>query len=492
MAILFLALAVLIGYLLVRLANAADQLGPRWAVLLFELALGAGGGIAVVSLLFFLLLLLHAASPLVMLPTEAVLLLTSAGLVLIRRRRTAGEPCRQGAGVWWYWILGAALVVSVLAVGAASAKSAQTSPYGYWDAFVMWNLRAKYLAGLGDSWTRAFSPVGIPHPDYPLLISGFVAQLWKFSGGETSTLVPMLTAAVFAASVLTLLVSALAVVRGTGSALIAGLILMTSSSFLMQTMSQYADVPLSFYYLATLVLVFLSVTSEGSRKLVLAALAGAFGSFAVWTKNEGLVFFALCVGCCGFVFRRYRSVGSRTAPVWSLLLGAVPGLLVVGYFKVFLAPRNDLMDQTGAQMMHKFLEFDRYLRIGKSLIYFALKLGDWRTHPLLLLAILAIVLRFRINERQTQGVLATGLTLVLVFAAYCEVYLIMSVYLRFQLDTSLERLYAQVWPSFLFVAFLVLARPEETFVSPRAKPVGGRLATQRVDPETGEARKQRA
>lgn len=89
--------------------------------------------------------------------------------------------------------------------------------------------------------------------------------------------------------------------------------------------------------------------------------------------------------------------------------------------------------------------------------------------PLLLLAILAILLHFRINERETQGVIATGLTLVVVFAAYCGVYLITPYDLRWHLDTSLDRLYTQVWPSFLFVAFLILARPEEALFSPKAK-----------------------
>jgi hypothetical protein len=317
MAIFFLAVAVVIGWLLMRLANCADELGPRWAVFLLELALGAGGGIALGSFLFFLLLLLHAASPLVMLSIEAVLLPSSAGLVFIRGRGTPEEPCRRAAGFWWYWILSGALVVSLLAVASGIAKLAQSDPYGAWDAYMMWNLRAKYLAGPGDTWTYAFSPLlGLQHPDYPPLISGFVAQLWKFSGGETSTLIPILTAAVFAASVVALLVSALALVRGAGSALLAALILMTTSSFLMYSMSQCADVPLSFYYLATLALTFLSTTSEGTRKPVLAAMAGAFASFAAWTKNEGLIFFMVSFGCYAFLLRRYKGVGARAASVW--------------------------------------------------------------------------------------------------------------------------------------------------------------------------------
>jgi hypothetical protein len=101
MVIVFVLLAVVIGCLLIRLANPADQLQPCWAAFLLELALGAGGGIALISFLFFLLLLLHAASPVVMLSAQAVLLLGSAGLVFIRHRRTAGEPRRRVPGLRW-------------------------------------------------------------------------------------------------------------------------------------------------------------------------------------------------------------------------------------------------------------------------------------------------------------------------------------------------------------------------------------------------------
>ena len=282
----FLALAVAIGSLLMLLANPAGELEPRWAALLLELGLGAGFGMAIVSLLFFVLILVHAALPMVMFPAEAALLIASAGLLLLGIKRRSGKRLGSNApGFWWYRILGGALVVQVLLVAAAMTNTARTSPYGNWDAWAIWNLRAKYLAGPGDTWKRAFSPLLVfSHPDYPPLLSGFVAQVWKFSGRGTANLVPSLTAAAFAASVLVLLVSALTLVRGTGSGLLAGLVLLSPSSFLMLPMSQYADVPLSFYYLATLVLALLSARSEGSRKAGLAALAGASASLAAWTN----------------------------------------------------------------------------------------------------------------------------------------------------------------------------------------------------------------
>ena len=464
MVVLLVMAAVAIGFMLMRLANPAGEQGPQWAAFLLELALGAGFGIALVSLLFFALLLIHAAYAAVMLSAEAVLLVASSGLLLVRpERKTAAKPEARATGFWWYWMLRGAFMAGVFLVVAAMENSARTIRFGTWDAWNIWNLRAKFLAGPGDTWTRAFSPAlnYFSHPDYPLLLSGFVAQAWKFSGGTTSPLVPSLTAAIFAASVVALLISALALVRGMGSALLAGLVLLATSSFLGLSMSQYADVPLSFYYLATIVLALLSADSQGTYRAVIAVLFGAFASFAAWTKNEGLVFFILSMGCYLFVLRNRKTARSAVALWCYPLLGAVPGLLVVGYFKMFLAPPSDLGGQSGFQVLYKLVQPGRYWIIGKALVARALELGDWWTHPLLLIAILAITLGFRINERQRKGVLTGWLLLILLFLAYCGVYLITPLDLRFHLSTSLVRLYSQMWPSFLFLTFLVLARPED-------------------------------
>jgi hypothetical protein len=468
MAVLLLASAIVIGCLLMRLANPAGDLRPRWAAFLLESALGAGFGIALVSILFFVLLLLHVASSAIMLSVQAVLLVTSAGFLSVRRKpKTAEGPELRPRYFWWYGMLGGALLLGVLFAAAAMADSAQTIRFGTWDAWNIWNLRAKYLAGPGDTWTRAFSPLptACQHPDYPLLLSGFIAEAWKFSGGNTTTLVPVLTAAVFAACVLALLVSALVLVRGIGSALLAGLVLVATSSFWGQTMSQYADVPLSFYYLATLLFFVLSADPVSPYRASRAVLAGAFASFAAWTKNEGIVFLALSLA--SYMFVSLRWLGAVRSRWRHPLFGAIPGILVVVYFKIVLAPRNDLLEQSVGQVLHKIVEFSRYWEIAKALLARALDLGDWWAHPLLLVAILAVTLGFRMDQRQKQGLAVAWLSLLSLFLAYCGVYLITPLDLRFHLSTSLERLYAQMWPSFLLLMFLLLEKPE-ALLQPRS------------------------
>src|SRR6202011_2828369 len=108
-------------------------------------------------------------------------------------------------------------------------------------------------------------------------------------------------------------------------------------------------------------------------------------------------------------------------------------------------PSSYFADQTPVQALHKMVEADRYVRIGKSLVTEALRLGDWWANPLLLLAILAIALRLRIDAPQSRPILAVGLTLASLFAAYCGVYIVTPLDLSYHLNTSLDRLYAQMW-----------------------------------------------
>jgi hypothetical protein len=53
--------------------------------------------------------------------------------------------------------------------------------------------------------------------------------------------------------------------------------------------------------------------------------------------------------------------------------------------------------------------------------------------------------------------------------------------LRWHLNTSLDRLYAQIWPTFLFLIFLALEAPEVHFsASPKVSPSRDHLCGQTV------------
>jgi hypothetical protein len=87
------------------------------------------------------------------------------------------------------------------------------------------------------------------HPDYPLLLSSFIAAVWKVSG-STAPWIPALTSLLFFALIVVTLIAALALLRTTSAALLSGFVLLVATSLLFMATMQYADLPLAFYILA--------------------------------------------------------------------------------------------------------------------------------------------------------------------------------------------------------------------------------------------------
>lgn len=457
------------GWCLAAAALAGRPIRPAWAARALEAALGAGAGIGISSVAFLLLTLGGAASPAAILVFDAALL--AAGLFAFWRRRcgtAAGQSESAAPPLFrWNWLLALALAAGFALVLSGLFSVSAANPLGEWDAWSIWNLRAKFLAGPGDAWRGALStlPEEAGHPDYPLLLSGFVGMVWK-AAGDTGPWVPQVTGFLFLALVLALLASALAALRSLTSALVAGLVLLSSTSFLFLATMQYADLPLGFYYLASLTLLPLAESAPACL-----ALSGAFASFAAWTKNEGAAFAIFLT--LALLAVEWRAAGFRAAldRVKRFLAGAAPVLLLVVCFKLFLAPASEpLFKQSAAQLAHKLADPARYAQIGKALVVEAVHLGQPWSHPLLLLAILALALRFRIAPAGARALRVSALALALAFAAYCSVYLVTPSDLAWHLQTSLARLYGQLWPSFLLLAFLTLDVPGSTAPVAASKP----------------------
>lgn len=460
-ALLPFATAILIGYLLAHVLRPLAGAGPRWVVTLFELSLGTGLGVGIASGIFFVLVVLGAASPATILSLDAAAIAMLGLMLFLRRSRApaSGElelPTRA-QGFRWNWVLalalGAALAIELTSMGTV----AQSNPHGLWDAFAIWNIRARFLAGPGEVWRNAVSPLlEKTHPDYPLLLAGFVGRCWKVAGNY-DTSVPIATALSFFLATLGLLVSSLALVRSLSAALLAGLVLLSGLTYVSQPMAQYADVPLAFYYLAAISLAFLAWFSPERRKRVLLPLAGAAAALAGWTKNEGLLFLVVFCGC--YALAEWRFSGLKKAAVrgtW-LLLGALPGLILVGWLKLHLAPVADPVVRYSVQRVAGGLARWSSIRwVLDGVFSNAISFGSGISHPLILLGVLAASLRFALPERDRGPALFGTGTLALVFGGYCIVSL--------GSLTPFDRFYSQLWPAFLLVAFLALRPVESTLV----------------------------
>jgi len=461
-------LALLIGFLLVQAQDPVRNMQPRWAALLFDAALGAGIGMGLTSIIFLFLDVAGAASPAAIFAVDIILAGVLAWNWLRTRARNRARsvaeqtPHATTPGFRWTWLLATAFGIALLISWTRLVQMAIALPVGGWDAWALWNLRAKYLAGPRDSWRYAVSALlSNTHPDYPLLLSAFIARLWK-AGGAVDTVAPIATGLAFFATLLALLVSAIALLRGAASAFLAGLVILSTTSLLTWAPAQYADIPVAFYYLGAIALVFLHASPTAAGGHWTLFWAGLCAGLAAWTKNEGIAFLA-CILAVFFILTLWQwRMGAALSRTGWLLAGATPGVLLTLWLKFFLAPASDPLVTQGISGLARLHEVNRYTEVAGAFFSNLLNLGSGLAHPVILLAILAVILRWQLEERYKLPALIATAALVLVFLSYCAVYLITPASVAWHVQTSFDRLILQVWPSALLVFFVQLRSVVDT------------------------------
>ena len=120
-------------------------------------------------------------------------------------------------------------------------------------------------------------------------------------------LVPAAVAFLFIFGVAGVLITTLGVLRGKMQSFIAGIVLLSGVSLIVSGANQYADVPVSFFVLATLGL--LCLQERYPEDLRFTVLAGLTAGFTAWTKNEGALFLVALILARAWAIVRY---GNRT------------------------------------------------------------------------------------------------------------------------------------------------------------------------------------
>lgn len=431
-------LAVLLGGLLVCRFTDLPSIEPLSARLFLVFGAGAACGIGLASSLFFVFGILLGA------PWSAMAIelagLAWAGYEAYRRRDIVFRPAaKTGLPLFSLVAIGSLLLAAGL--GAGTAWTAwEINPHGNWDAWAIWNLRAKFLAAGPGLASRAWSPaLSATHPEYPLLLSSFVAHCWNFSHSVT-TAVPAATSLVFFLALIALAAGGVTLLRGPTLGFLIALMLATTPRLLHELPAQYADVPLACYFAGAIVFMMLD------RPI----LAGVFAGFAAWTKDEGSLFLVLFLAAI-LVFKR-RAVLRAAA-------GALPALALTVLLKAVLARGNaSLLFASLPGAAHRIADWGRYATVGTAFGhgFIGMTLGWY--HPIFPLIVLAAALRFDRERRREMVFCATILATLLI--GYFFVYILTTNDLNWQLQTSLSRLFVQVWPVLLLAGFVGLRAPE--------------------------------
>ncbi len=375
-------------------------------------------------------------------------------------------------------------------------NSLVTGADGLFDASAIWNMRARMLLASGEDWKTSFelmrqymSPW--THVDYPLLLSNTIARYWGYLG-QHLTLIPSIISFLFTFMTVILLYGSVSLIRNKLQGLLAILVL-CGSRFIEYGTWQYADVPLSFYFLATLVLLNLAFSYQTPSSRALALMGSTMG-LAAWTKNEGTLFVIASLSAYGFFCFTGKVQNRNTLKeLYSILIGLIPILLGTLYFKYALAPQNDLISSGSlAVAIEKLTDINRYLQIlngfqhllGNFLpyillvylgiasfmifkklkqgmlkfIFFSLCLLLSAFHLLILPFFLTACLAFQmlpIERNYSRSLATSALTVSLMFIGYFFIYLITPYDLGWHINTSMDRLIIQLLPSFIFIVFLI-------------------------------------
>jgi hypothetical protein len=371
----------------------------------------------------------------------------------VRTPSAYGETGPSGFPVW-------VLVASLIAAGAVVAVyvvySTLAEPHGWWDAWAIWNHRARFLYRGGSEWRRAFSqPLAWSHPDYPLLLPLAVARGWFLAGAESSW-VPAGIGAAFLAATAALLYGALRILRGRPHGLAGAVLLLCAPAVLGEAPAQCADIPLAFYLLGATALHSLEALFPAASR-GLAALSGLMAGCAAWTKNEGI----LALACFGAVRAVGAARGSREERLRlaAFATGAAPFVAIVVIFKWIVAPANDLSsEQTLGHFLATLVDPARHAAVATAFVRVATR--DFLL-TLVATAAAASLLGFSIRGLRRSGAAAPARAILLVALVEYVVYVTTPKPQEWQLATSLSRVALQFVPALLFLALAAADRVAE-------------------------------
>lgn len=328
------------------------------------------------------------------------------------------------------------------------------NPHGLWDAWGDWNLGAKFISRDPEGWANSFHQIisTMFHTDYPLLQKAFIARCWILSKTET-VWVPITFCFIFTFCTIGLLASSVSFFTNKTKGIIAGLILLCTPFYMTMGDSQYADNTVGYFYLATIVLLTLARNSESTKPHLLIA-AGITAGLSGWSKNEGILFI-ICLFVSQLPLFFFKKPRKMFIELRYLLIGMLPILILIAYYKIKIAPPNEIIEAQGTRTFEKLTDYSRYAIAGKWFYEQFNAFGKWALNPWWLF--LGGVLINGISFKKNRNTLISGLLLLLLMlTGFFLVFIVADLDLVFYLSTSVHRLFFQLFPSFIFIYFLAL------------------------------------
>jgi hypothetical protein len=375
--------------------------------------------------------------------SDAVLFSAIAVAGLLRGAPPKPLEAETGGGRSTTSRISGAISVAVMAVAAAGILLRLSNhPDGAWDAWAMWNTRARFLA-LAATPEQAFWVSPALHPEYPLLLPGAVARLFSYAG-RVAPAAPASIAFACTLATAALLWGGLRA-RPIAAATAVALLLGTKGWLLWGT-SMYADVPLAAFVLAAVVGLRLADAERGPERRAAVIVAGLSAGFACWTKSEGLLALVLLVAARGLLAPPGRERWSWRTALHPFAAGAAVPVLAVILYKALQPVPDALIASQGARTLRMLSDPERLSIVAAA---FARELWALGNGAIAVAVACSILLRCR-PSRAGAWTMAVPIAMI---AAFGVVFLVTPHDLGWHLRTALDRLLIQCWPLLLYALF---------------------------------------
>jgi hypothetical protein len=426
------------GFLLTRLllGKTAPQ---RWPWLLFAgglIGLGTSGLLTFTSLLFF-----NRIVPGYIIGIN-IAALVGLGFALWRSGhiKTSFEIKRQD-------------IIVILALGIMTIPTiihATLYPYGGWDAWSCWNLKARFLFLGGTEWSNMFDPaMWRSNTAYPLLLPLINVWSWCF-GNEPASIAPLINSCLItflAAGLLYFSLDELNKLKHLN--LLAPALILLNSFMLKLASSQYSDLLMGTFLLLTISSFLLYIRSKDPGTLQIAILAAGLMSF---TKSEGLILALVTIMMMGIAITmdsKDQKIFSQN--IWKLLLTLAAAFLVTTIFQLFYAPNSHTF-------INGFVSIEKPAgieRLEAVFVFLGRELVSLKWNGLWLLAAAGVLVT---GKRAFRNGLWTVPAIILAYLSIIFGFYWVNTFfdIAWWLSTTLNRILFALTPTIIFWLFLAL------------------------------------
>ena len=428
-----------IGFLLLNLILKKEN-QPN---LYLRMILGAGLGIGLSSYMTFgSFLFLNRLEPQIIINIHLLLLCA----LLFNRIFFWGNNSFKFTTPKWSWQKSTLLILGVVIL-ICVFKQALFYPYGGWDAWQVWNFKAKFLLLAEDNWHNLFSPeLWRSSPHYPLLLPLMNVWGWLFTKNPVAIL-PLITSFLFTCLTAGLLCSALWERTKNIFSLLPTLLILTLPFYNLLATTQYCDIVLSFYLLAGITTL---LEAQKHKKSYLALLSGIFTGLLGFTKPEGLIA-ALILGTLvvilttGNIFKKQNTFSLANTQLF--FIGFIITSLPTFAFHFLYSPGN----QTFINGLTSTLKPSTWERLQIIFMYLGTELKSGKWNGLWFLILLGVLLGGK--KLWSENILVTAF-LMLYFGLILAYYEINTYFeIKWWLSVSLNRILFSLLPLTLFWVF---------------------------------------